>query len=204
MNWLIYGMTKGRGSGLGLSGALLLSRRGHTVRGLCRSAEKAQAETRLPVEAVDICDEAGQSRIKEIIREFDPDVVWSACGTGFSGPLWALSGDEIEQTIDANIRNAVLFCQTCGPSCIDGGPHLILTGSTSGVLEGQGASLYAGTKGFLVPFLRSQRDEYRRQGHNPKLSLLALPPLRPEDVDTVVDALEYIGRQTRSVEVMLS
>ena len=140
MNWLIYGTTRGRGSGLGVSVAVVLSRRGYAVRGLCRDPEKARTETRLPVESVDINQDEGQSRIKEIIHEFNPDVIWSACGTGFPDPLWTLSNSEIEETIDANIRNAIHVLRRA-PSCLDGGPHLILTGSVAGVLEGYGASL---------------------------------------------------------------
>ena len=97
-----------------------------------------------------------------------------------------------------------MFSRTCAPSCVDGGPHLILTGTLAGIVDGQRACLYSGTNGFLVPFVRTQRNEYRRQGHNPKISLLVLPSIRPKDMNMVVDALEYIGPQKRSVEVILS
>ena len=142
--------------------------------------------------------------MKELLREWQPDVVWSACGTGFPAPLWALADDEVEQTIAANVSAAVAFCRACAPSCLDGGPHLVLTGSVAGVLEGAGAALYAGTKGFLVPFVRGQRAEYRRQGHSPKLSLLLLNTVRATGIDVVVDALEFVGRQSVSVEVLLA
>ena len=202
--WLIYGATKGLGSGIGVSVASALAQSGEEVYGLCRDPKKASQEKRFDLEAVDLYSEQGQDRVKDLIRTFDPDVIWSACGAGFADPLWLLTDDQIEQMVDANIRNHVLFCRTCAPSCCDGGPHLILTGSVAGVFEGQGAALYAGLKGFLVPFLRAQRNEYQRQGHNPKLSLLILPAIQPEMIGMVVDGLKYIGRQIRSIEVIIS
>jgi len=106
--------------------------------------------------------------------------------------------------IEANVRNNVMLCRTCAPSCLDGGPHLVLTGSVAGVLEGTGAALYSGVKGFLVPFARGQRVEYRRQGHNPKISLLMLGPVRTTGMGIVVDALEFVGRQSHSVEILVA
>ena len=43
MTFLIYGATKGKGSGIGRSVALLLQGKGHKVHGLCRDEAKARA-----------------------------------------------------------------------------------------------------------------------------------------------------------------
>lgn len=204
MRFLLYGATKGRGDGIGRSVALTLLSRGHEVRALCRSEQKACDEQELSLEVLDLCAEVGRNRLKELIRAFDPDVVWSACGTGHSTPLWSMPDGEIEEMLDANVRNNILFCRTCAPSCIDGGPHLVLTGSVAGVLDGVGAAVYSGTKGFLVPFVRGQRAEYKRQGHKPKISLLMLHSVRHIGIEAVADALEFVAKQSCSVEVMLT
>ena len=204
MKFLIYGVTKGRGDGIGHAVALQLQTRGHEVLGLCRDAEKAAKATDLKVEAIDIGTDTGSDRLKAIIREFDPDVIWSACGAGSAAPLWDTPMQEIDAMIDANVRNYAFFCRACAPSCIDGGPHLVLTGSVAGVLNGTGASVYSGTKGFLVPFVRGQRNEYSRQGHNAKISILLLNAVRVTGFDVVTDSLEFIARQSRSLEMLIS
>jgi len=203
MRFLVYGATRGRGDGIGRFASLALRERGHEVTALCRDKGKAARERELALEALDVYSPSGQARLKELIRELQPDVVWSACGAGYPGPLWSASDEEIAQTIEANVRCNVLFCRACAPSCLDGGPHLILTGSVAGVLEGTGAALYAGTKGFLVPFVRGQRAEYRRQGHNPKISLLLLSSVHATGLEVVVESLELVGRQSVSMEVLI-
>lgn len=204
MKFLIYGATKGRGDGIGRQVAVELAGRGHEVLGFCRDAEKAAAETAFPLEAMDLASVAGQARLKAAVRDFDPDSVWSACGCGFADPLWVLEDAQISGMLEANVRRAVDFCRTCAPSCLDGGPHLILTGSTAGVLSEPGAAVYSGTKGFLVPFVRAQRAEYRRQGHYAKLSLLLLSAVRMTGVGVVADTVEFLAKQSRSMEIMIN
>ena len=46
-------------------------------------------------------------------------------------------------------------------------------------------------------------SEYRRQGHNPKLSLLLLNAVRTTGLEIVVDAVEFVGRQSRSIELLI-
>jgi NADP-dependent 3-hydroxy acid dehydrogenase YdfG len=106
--------------------------------------------------------------------------------------------------VEANVHNNILFCRTCAPSCIDGGPHLILTGSVAGELDGMGSSVYAGVKGFLRPFVRGQRAEYSRQGHNAKISLLVLPRVMPIGVEIVADAVEFVGSHPRAMELLIN
>ncbi|MBI4557788.1 MAG: SDR family oxidoreductase [Candidatus Hydrogenedentes bacterium] len=204
MKFLIYGATKGRGDGLRRTVALSLLKKGHDVSGLCRDKTKADAEREFPLQALDLLTEMGPQRVKELIRENDPDVIWSTCGTGYATPLWSMPEAEIEEMLDANIRKTVAFCKICAPSCVNGGPHLVLTGSVVGVLEGVGTSVYSGMKGFLVPFVRGQRNEYKRQGHKPRISLLLLQSVRLTEIDVVVDALEFIGRQSSSLEILVS
>lgn len=204
MRFLVYGATKGRGDGIGREASIELRRRGHDVLGLCRNPDKAAAESQFPLEALEIDAKEGQERLKAVVREREPDVIWSACGVGFSTPAWAMPDEELDAMVEANVRNNILFCRATAPSCVDGGPHLILTGSSAGVLDSQGAAVYAGVKGFLVPFLRGQRAEYRRQGHNPKLSLLLLGSVRATGLELVVDALEFVGRQAHSLEILVA
>ena len=201
MKILVYGATKGRGDGIGQFVARRFAEQAHHVMGLCRSADKAAAETQFPLEDVDIHAEAGRTRIKDLICEFSPDIIWSCCGTGFATPLWTMPEHEIEEMIEANVRNNILFCQVCAPSCVDGGAHLILTGSIAAVSEGAGAAVYSGVKGFLIPFVRAQRAEYARQGHTAKISLLLLAAVRATGMDLVAEAVEFIGRQSRAMEL---
>jgi short-subunit dehydrogenase len=203
MRFLIYGATKAAGDGIGRSVASILIERGHDVRGLCRTPEKAALEKRFPMQAVDVSAPQGVEQIVDCIHDFDPDVIWSTCGFGSATALWAMPASDIEQMIDANVRNYVLFCKACGPSCVDGGPHLILTGSIAGIIGGEGAALYAGTKGFLVPFVRAQRMEYSQQGHRPKISILSLNAVRITGLEVVADAVEFIGKQSRSIELLI-
>ena len=106
--------------------------------------------------------------------------------------------------MDANVRNNILFSRICGPSCLDGGPHLVLTGSVAGVVAGTGASVYAGVKGFLVSFVRSMVIEHSKHGHNPKISLLVPPAMRGISLNVIVEALEYLGAQPRSIELHIN
>jgi short-subunit dehydrogenase len=204
MKFLIYGATKGRGDGLGQAVALKLLERGHQVWGLCRNPEKTAQQKKFPLEAVDLASEAGQTRIKQLIAEIDPDAIWSACGCGYADPLWTMPSVAIEEMIDANVRNNISFSKTCAPSCLDGGPHLILTGSAVGAVGGPGASVYAGVKGFLSPFVRGQRAEYSRQSHNAKISLLLLHSIGPIGAGVVAEAVEFIGRQPRAMELLIN
>ncbi len=204
MRFLVLGATHGRGDGIGHAAALALVARGHRVHGLCRDAAKASAEKVFPLEALDLASLDGQARLKALVRELDPDVIWSAIGAGIATPLWAMDDTAVETLLDANVRQAVLLCRACAPSCIDGGPHLVLTGSVAGVIDGTGAALYSGVKGFLVPFLRAQRVELRRQGHHPKLSLLMLDSIRATGLELVVEALEFVGRQSHSIELLVA
>lgn len=204
MRFLVYGATKGRGDGIGQAVALKLLERGHEIWGVCRSAAKAARQGSFPLEAVDLASEAGQKRIKELIGEIDPDAIWSACGSGYGDPLWALPQQIIEEMIDANVRNNILFCKTCAPSCLDGGPHLILTGSLAGAHDGTSAAVYAGAKAFLGGFVRAQRAEYARQNHNAKISLLQLNAVRIVGLEVVADAIEFLGQQPRAMELLIN
>lgn len=204
MRFLVYGATHGRGDGIGRKVAASLVQRGNEVLAFCRDPAKAESQTIFPLEAIHLRSEAGQSRLKEAITQFDPDLIWSACGCGFGEPLWQLSEAQISDMVDANVQNNIAMCRTCAPSCIDGGPHLVLTGSVAGVLSDWGAAVYSGTKGFLVPFVRAQRNEYKRQGHNAKLSLVLLSAVKFTGIDVVTDTLELIARHSRSMEILIS
>ena len=201
MKFLIYGVTKGRGDGIGRTVALQLQDRGHEIWGLCRDTGKAAATTDIKVEAIDIGTDCGIDRLKEILREFNPDVIWSACGTGSSSPVWVTPMQEIENMIDANIRNILIFCKACAPSCIDGGPHLVLTGSVAAIIA-EGAAVYSGTKGFLLPFVRSMRTEFLRQGRKARISTLVLPRMRDLGADAITSTLEFLAMQPRGVDVL--
>lgn len=201
MTFLIYGASKGRGDGIGRSVARLLRDRGHGVHGLCRDEAKAREETGFPMEALDIGTPEGAGRLRGLVRELDPDVVWSACGTGHAEPVWEIGEGAVEETIEANVRRNIQFARICSASCLDGGPHLVLTGSVAGLEPAAGASVYAGTKGFVVSFVRGMVAEYARNGNRPKISLLSLPPMRGLGARVVADALEYLGAQSLSMEI---
>lgn len=203
MKFIIYGATHGIGDGLGRQVGSHLIERGHQVLGLCRSPEKALQPSPFPLEAVDILSEAGSNRIKALINEQSPDAIWWAAGVGYGDPFWIMPDSAIDDMIESNVLNLARFCRTCAPSCLDGGPHLILTGSIAGVVDGVGAALYAGLKGFLIPFVRGQQNEYSRQGHNPKLSVLALQASRITGTKIIADAVEFIGRQSRAIEILI-
>jgi NADP-dependent 3-hydroxy acid dehydrogenase YdfG len=202
MKFLIYGATKGRGDGMGQTVALALIERGHKVWGVCRDAEKAAKETKFPLQAINLLTEEGQNRIKALIQEIVPDVIWTACGTGFSEPLWTLPMEASDEMIEANIRNNIVFCKTCAPSCLTGGPHLVLTGSVAGVISGSGASVYGGTKAFLTMLARGARKEFQRQGRMSRISVIALPRIRDLGIEAVASTLEFLAGQPRGMELL--
>ncbi len=202
MKFLVYGATKGRGDGMGQAVAMALVERGHKVWGVCRDGKKAAKETKFPLQAVDLLAEEGQSRIKSLIQEIEPDVIWTACGAGFSDPLWTLPMEAIDEMIEANVRNNIVFCKTCAPSCLTGGPHLVLTGSVAGVFSGSGASVYAGTKSFLTMLARGARKELQRQGRLPRISVIALPRIRDLGIEAVASTLEFLAGQPRGMELV--
>ena len=203
MRFVVYGATKGTGDGIGSEVAASLVERGHEVMAFCRDPAKTQLQTPFSLEAVDIFTQDGERRIKAAIQDFDPDAIWSACGTGHAQRLWGLSPEQIDEMIEANVRNNIRFCRICAPSCIDGGPHLILTGSIAGSLTGSGASVYSGTKAFLPAFTHGLRSEFAAEGHNAKISLLVLPAVKTIGINVVSNAVEFLGMQPRPMELQI-
>ncbi len=203
LKYLVYGATHGRGSGIGATVSGILLDRGHEILGLCRSQEKAASAAPFPLETLDMHSPNSEECLKGFLHDWNPDVIWFACGAGFDAPIWEMSDDDIDVTLDANVRVAARFCRACAPSCIDGGPHLILTGSIAGMVNGAGSSFYSGTKAFLVPFSRAQCREFAAHGKQAKVSVLAFNSVQVVGMEAIADALEFIGRQARPVEVLI-
>jgi len=86
MKCLINGATRGQENGLGPHVAALLAERAHEVYGLCHSRKKAEEEKRYRVEALSLSTVSGQKRFKVLLRDFNSDVIWPACGSGGDVP----------------------------------------------------------------------------------------------------------------------
>eukprot|EP01037_Dinobryon_pediforme_P005672 gene5672-5734_t len=127
----------------------------------------------LPV-AMDVTDEAS------IVAAFDaaeahfgpPDTVLANAGIAEAGRAVALSADQVRRVIDTNFTAVYLTAREAARRMIAAGSkdngrgRIVLTGSITAEMTGQGDSAYAASKAAVVHLGRQLAREWARQGIN--------------------------------------
>ena len=119
-------LVTGANSGLGLSMAVELARRGHRTIGTVRSSQKAgelreaaeQAGTEVETALLDVTD---AERCAAVIDRFRPDVLVNNAGYGLSAPIEAVADEDAEQLLATMLVAPVRLARLALPHMRTGG-----------------------------------------------------------------------------------
>ncbi|MGZ4203269.1 MAG: SDR family NAD(P)-dependent oxidoreductase, partial [Thermoleophilaceae bacterium] len=142
-----------RGAELTLSG-----RRADALEGLATAlGSRAQA---LPA------DLASTEGVRALAERTGPvDVLVANAALPGSGWLDSFSPEEIDATIDVNLRAPVQLARALAPAMVErGSGHLVFVSSMSGKVAAAGGSVYSATKFGMRGFASALRDELHGRG----------------------------------------
>lgn len=156
----------GASSGLGKATAKLFHDKGWQVIATMRNPDKETELNQLPdiiVLPLDVTNTREISAITEkVTRDFEVDVVFNNAGYGLSGPLEAISEDQLLRQINTNLLGVIRVTQAFIPYFRTRGQGLFISTSSLGGLIGfPFSSLYHATKWGLEGWSESMVYELR-------------------------------------------
>jgi short-subunit dehydrogenase len=160
-------LVTGASSGIGQATAMRLAAAGGEVLALGRNRPALELVGR-PI----VCDLLDRAQIDRAVREAGRvDVLVNNAGIGWLGPLHELDPDLLERLVRVNLLAPVLLTRALLPGMLERGRgHVVNVGSIVGLVGAKREAGYASTKGGLVAFTESLRQEL---GHTPvKVSLV--------------------------------
>ncbi|KQH81051.1 oxidoreductase [Mycobacterium gordonae] len=156
----------GASSGLGAETARLLSRRGATVFGIARDAEKLAGVFKdIPVGTgvpLDVTDpNACRSAVAQCVAQFGGiDVLINIAGRHQMRRTESMTDDEWAQDLAVNLNGPFYLCRAAIPHLLDRGGNIVNVASIAGV-EGQAYSAgYCSAKHGLIGLTRALAVEY--------------------------------------------
>lgn len=156
----------GASSGLGAETARLLSRRGATVFGIARDAEKLAGVFKdIPVGTgvpVDVTDPTACRRaVAQCVAQFGGiDVLINIAGRHQMRRTESMTDDEWAQDLAVNLNGPFYLCRAAIPHLLDRGGNIVNVASVAGV-EGQAYSAgYCSAKHGLIGLTRALAVEY--------------------------------------------
>jgi short-subunit dehydrogenase len=161
-------LVTGASGGIGDAIARALHRRGATVVLSGRRAdalEKLAAELggRVEVVAADLSSREGVAAL--VAAAGDVDALVANAALPASGRLDSFSADEIDRSVEVNLRAPVQLAHELVPRMVErGSGHLVFISSMSGKVANGGGSIYSATKFGLRGFAAGLRDELRGTG----------------------------------------
>jgi len=105
------------------------------------------------------------------------DVVVSNAGAGWSGQFATMTGEEIDDLLDVNLRASAHVAHAALPYLRPGAGHLVFVGSIAGLVGVPGEAWYSATKAGLAMLADVVRAELKAQG-------IAVTLVTPGVVDT--------------------
>ena len=159
---LLTGATGGIGNAI----ARALHARGATVIASGRRADVLEALAkdlgdRVEVVAADLSSAGGLDALVETA----PDILVANAALPGSGRLDGFSPEEIDRTIDVNLRAPIQLARQLAPKMVErGSGQLVFVSSMSGKIAAGGGSIYSATKFGLRGFAASIRDELHGTG----------------------------------------
>jgi uncharacterized protein len=101
----------------------------------------------------------------DALAETAPDILVANAALPGSGRLDDFSPEEIDRTIDVNLRAPMQLARRLAPGMVErGAGHLVFVSSMSGKIAAGGGSIYSATKFGLRGFAASIRDELHGSG----------------------------------------
>jgi uncharacterized protein len=118
---------------------------------------------RVEVAPADLSSADGVSALAAAMH--DVDILVANAALPGSGRLDDFSTEEIDRTIDVNLRAPIQLARELSPPMVDrGSGHLVFISSMSGKVAAGGGSIYSATKFGLRGFAAALRDELRATG----------------------------------------
>jgi short-subunit dehydrogenase len=159
---LLTGATGGLGHAiaraLSASGARLMlsGRRTDVLNGLA-------SEIRADVIATDLGDRGAVELL--IAAAGNVDIVVANAGLPGSGPLLDFDQDDIDRTLEVNLRAPIALCRALAPGMLQRGRgHFTFVSSLSGLTAAPGTAIYSATKFGLRGFAHGARQDLRGTG----------------------------------------
>jgi short-subunit dehydrogenase len=175
-------LVTGGSSGIGAATARAFAARGFrvAVTGRDRAALQAVAGDTGGVSIAGDLREPGRSRliVDAAAQALDGlDVVVSNAGAGWSGQFAMMTGEEIDDLLDVNLRASAHVAHAALPYLRPGAGHLVFVGSIAGLVGVPGEAWYSATKAGLATLADVLRVELKAQG-------VAVTLVTPGVVDT--------------------
>lgn len=175
-------LVTGGSSGIGAATARAFAARGFrvAVTGRDRAALKEVASDTGGVSIAGDLREPGRSRliVDAAARALDGlDVVVSNAGAGWSGQFAVMTGEEIDDLLDVNLRASAHVAHAALPHLRPGAGHLVFVGSIAGLVGVPGEAWYSATKAGLATLADVLRAELKADG-------IAVTLVTPGVVDT--------------------
>ncbi|HVP03340.1 MAG TPA: SDR family NAD(P)-dependent oxidoreductase [Solirubrobacteraceae bacterium] len=125
--------------------------------------EPLAAEVGADMVAADLADRAAVAQLAE--RCSGIDVLVANAGLPASGGLFSFGVEEIDRTLDVNLRAPIVLARLLGEPMVErGSGHIVLMSSLAGKATSGGASLYSATKFGLRGFGQALRTDLRGTG----------------------------------------
>ena len=155
-------LVTGASGGLGMAMCRELARRGAKLVVTARREallEELASSTGAEVLVADLTDRNDLHRIAE--RAASCDVLIANAGVGQDPPLAELTEDDIDFSIDVNLRAPIVLSQRFATAHLDAGRpgHIVLIGSLAGMAASPGTRMYNATKFGLRGFALSLAQE---------------------------------------------
>lgn len=160
----------GGSSGIGRAIALALGRAGaRVVVAARRPSGLSSAATELSGHGVDVSavsvDLADRAAVLDFAARFDPDILVNAAGVNRRPPMDALTLDDWDVTLAANLTAPFLLGQAFGPAMAARGWGRIINVVSQQAFRAYGNSgAYGVSKGGLVALTRSQAEAWSARG----------------------------------------
>ena len=150
-------LVTGASSGIGRATTRRLVDEGATVLALGRDRTALEATRAHPI----VCDLTDEEAVDRTIAEIgDVDVLVNNAGIGWAGPLAELDEETLNRLVRVNLVVPVLLTRAFVPGMVSRGRgHVVNVGSIVGLVGGKDEAGYASTKGGLVVFTDSLRQE---------------------------------------------
>jgi NADP-dependent 3-hydroxy acid dehydrogenase YdfG len=153
-------LVTGANSGMGASVTEMFTKRGLTVYGVARNAERlnevAVTTGMIPV-AVDITDTAA---LTEAVAGLEIDVLVNNAGVSAAGNILGASTESVDAMVDVNLRAVLHLCRLLMPGMVERDlGHIVNISSIAGLYNFYGHTAYHATKAAIHQISRQLRND---------------------------------------------